>query len=703
MTSKAAKKAHREANRLPKISRAEQRRLEQEEREAQRKEYERERAAAKAKAAREKKADKAAAERAARKKAGLPEPSKHVRPSQPTISMFVKTGAKRSWEQMSDGGEDVTSEDCPDEEGNEDDTAGGSVALAVETEPRHLEEHTFEREVIEPTNAEDPRASLEQVIAEEISDDAAIAQPMTQPRDTEREPELPESEDDVEHEEAVRIADKVAINDSDDEFGDFPCLSQSDLPRMFEEVNRPAQKESENHGPNLLSKDGNCSTKDCNGQDLASKAIHVEEDDEFPFDDLMLEELVATQLRTEALDAVSRAKNTTTAPKHMHISSKPISKPSISKPPIRAQKRPHALPPKTVAVNEQRNNREQTIPEVRTVHGHRVSIDHSAGNDVSVNQSHTLRQPQTVQQTHTVSTGHTVSAEHTVKQGHTLHQAHTFDQAPSRAARAGALKPVSVAHTINSMPPPAIPIKKPRTISFAPSPVKPDRLRPMAKSISRPLPAVPPSSTQAFLNDHFDDFFPTPSQQVRELDDDINELPSNTQIERELLSDARASSPVLPNKATNEYEMVMCTQDLVMSSQDMLDMDSPCAKQLPPARSPTPPRPAKRKRFFEEKEEDLLEAALHESRILAEREKTAQDHCSGINLRGGEMHEAPSWEEGNTDPDRGHKGPTTSATRKLQRVLSSASDYGEDDFSGCSQELRDAVEGVESSARSSRF
>ncbi|CZT46134.1 uncharacterized protein RSE6_06524 [Rhynchosporium secalis] len=108
MTSKAAKKAYQQANRGPKVSRAEQRRRDNAELEQQKREYEKERAAARAKAAREKKAAKANTEKDARRKQGLPEPSRFVRPSQSTISRFVRSegGNKRTWQQMESLAED---------------------------------------------------------------------------------------------------------------------------------------------------------------------------------------------------------------------------------------------------------------------------------------------------------------------------------------------------------------------------------------------------------------------------------------------------------------------------------------------------------------------------------------------------------------------------------------------------------------------
>jgi len=162
MTSKAAKKAYREANKLPKISKAEQRRIDAAEIARQKKEYEKEKAAAKAKIAREKKLKKEAEERAKRKELGLPEPSRFVRPSQPTIKTFVKSagGQKRSWEEMNSKEED-----------------DADITVKCDNDKGQLKE--------------------------------LVEKP------------------------ASRMAVKQV--DEDDEFGDFPSLSQADLPTLFAE------------------------------------------------------------------------------------------------------------------------------------------------------------------------------------------------------------------------------------------------------------------------------------------------------------------------------------------------------------------------------------------------------------------------------------------------------------------------------------
>lgn len=96
MTSKQVKKAHKQANQQPKLSRQEQRRLELAEQERIRKELEKDRQAARARAARERKKEKELANKEAKRKLG--KPLVDVRPSQDTIARFVRgngTGKKR--------------------------------------------------------------------------------------------------------------------------------------------------------------------------------------------------------------------------------------------------------------------------------------------------------------------------------------------------------------------------------------------------------------------------------------------------------------------------------------------------------------------------------------------------------------------------------------------------------------------------------
>ena len=88
MTSKQVQKAYKAANRAPRMSRAEQRKQERAEQERIRKELEKEKAASKAKAVREKKKEKEAADREMKRKKGLPLVT--VNASQDTIARFVR-------------------------------------------------------------------------------------------------------------------------------------------------------------------------------------------------------------------------------------------------------------------------------------------------------------------------------------------------------------------------------------------------------------------------------------------------------------------------------------------------------------------------------------------------------------------------------------------------------------------------------------
>ncbi|KAI6768099.1 hypothetical protein HG530_006108 [Fusarium avenaceum] len=88
MTSKQVRKEYKAANKGPKLTRAEAWKQEKAEQERIRKEFEREKAAAKAKVVRDKKKEKELAEKEVKRKKRLP--LVNVRPSQETISWFVR-------------------------------------------------------------------------------------------------------------------------------------------------------------------------------------------------------------------------------------------------------------------------------------------------------------------------------------------------------------------------------------------------------------------------------------------------------------------------------------------------------------------------------------------------------------------------------------------------------------------------------------
>jgi hypothetical protein len=573
MTSKQVKKAYQQANRGPRISRAEQRRLDAAELERQKKEYEREKAAAKAKAAREKKAAKENAEKEARKKMGLPEPSRFVRASQPTISRFVKKGnnGKRSWQEIK---MDTVVED--------------SDATLSDTEIRGKDE-------------EQPPAK------------------------------------------------RIAIEeDSDDEFGEFPSLSQSDLLEKIDSSMVSVTDIGSGAGSSAVvanqPAEPPCRTA---SQELPARKLS---EDESPLDDSQdFAEMVNTQLLSEAASAAQRSDGAASI-------ELPILKQASPRPIPPGFEEPKVKPiPKEVM--------HKTMPR---------KVPNPQASTPAINKNDRAKLPW-----------------------------------PTTVPRP-ALQEVSV-----NMPPPPIPFKDKKTISFAPSPQKRKLLPQNATKSNTAGYNNPPSATQVFLEDHLDDFFPSPSQAMRELISDAEDLPSNTQIARELSPELPAEKITsLPSNRPitralrlmsvieeDNFDNLICTQDLILSSQELLEITTPSRAQPKPEAVPElvkkMPVSRPKERFFEEKEDDILRAALDESKLTAARPQTQPPQAR--------ERKRPFFEEKEEDllaaaldeskkmaeKQEAVKVPLTKGKgnkrkeRKLKRGLSTAStDYGEDEFSG---------------------
>jgi hypothetical protein len=101
---------------------------------------------------------------------------------------------------------------------------------------------------------------------------------------------------------------------------------------------------------------------------------------------------------------------------------------------------------------------------------------------------------------------------------------------------------------------------------------------------------LPPTNTQLFLEENMDSFFPSPSQEIRELLVDVD-LPSNTQITREMLMDNVMEEPALSKPQVNNVHdelSFICTQDLIISSQDIREIESPLKSALKSDRAAEP-------------------------------------------------------------------------------------------------------------------
>ncbi|PBP23201.1 hypothetical protein BUE80_DR006084 [Diplocarpon rosae] len=513
MTSKAAKKAYQQANRGDKVSRAEQRRRDAAELEQQKKEYEKERAAARARAARDKKAAKANAEKEARKKMGLPEPSRFVRASQPTISRFVRSGStgKRSWREEENAGEDA------------DQTMSETEKDAVEPPAKR-------------------RATTEE--------------------------------------------------DSEDEFGDFPSLSQTDI---LEKIDSSIQ--NSDYAVLNPQSPGDKTVACSNGERpprKASQELPAKKSAQSLLDDPeVVDEMANTQLLSDLAEAVAK--------------SDPVGPPVMHPPECQRQS--------------------ETCDTASTSSSPRCS----AGAPSKACKSTKLK-----------SGLSSLAGSKSIEPAQTLQYVSGHDYAAFDTCRAA--NP-SLQESSTDMPPPCLPVKVARSVSFAPRPQS--SFFPSNENMgSRALPDALPTSTQAFLETHLDEFFPSPTQEVRELLDDVDDDPSNTQI-------AQEPSPKM-DVEISIFDDLICTQDFHLSPADLAEIDTPSRE---PSKSPVGPKGScvprlesrEKRRFFEEKDEDVLHAAIQESKALTVQETTeASKETTWLS-----RYESDSTDYGDLDLDSG--------------------------------------------------
>jgi hypothetical protein len=584
MKSKDVKKAYAQANRGPRVSRAEQRRRDAAELEAQKKEFERERAAAKAKAAREKKALKANAGREERRKLGLPEPNRFVRASQPTISKFVRgEGVKRTWEQM----ESVM------EEGSE-----GTISAAEEM-----------------VDDAQPPAKRVAVCAKEV-----------------REAHPPTKRVDV-------------VEDSEDEFGEFLSLSQADLLEKISSSLVELKKGSSRPGSPAPNPEAQPEERGREAsQELPARKSYV---DEYPrTDSQVFADLASTRLLSEAASAASRSDGIGLL---VHLVEAQV---QTSNKLIETRRQLHHQS-KTPVVDGQGNIKPKNLSALPGPVFQECSAKLPSARLVTKEVSQLYPDTVSEQVINRPILSQSMSKQTIWSQNSTPHQIQPIVSRP-------ALQSLS-----NNMPPPKLPVKEKKSSSFPTLHLKPHlRLRNSSSSATRPPPYMSPSATQAFLENHLDEFFPSPTQEIRELLDEVDDLPSNTQIAHEL------SSP--PQQALinddDQFGDFISTQDLILSSQDLLEIVTP-SRRATTHEPPRRPVSRERARFFEEKEDDLMHAAMHESKMLAEQTKKLPP--TKVTEKKVPLKEAPKTK------------------RTLKKVQSTATDYGDDEFSECVQDLLD--------------
>lgn len=576
MTSKAAKKAYAKANAGPKISRAEQRKRDAAELERLKKEYERERAAAKAKAAREKKAAKVLEEKQERKKKGLPEPSKFVRASQPTISLFVRgsgigsTNGKRSWQQI-------------DNVVEESDAGTSEVDIENECREHPTKRATIESECgLEKNTPEDKPAEVMTItkhgdVAECQKGPRANPISMCQDQGTVNVADL-----------AVQAAVQttVAEHDSEDEFGEFPSLSQAEVlekiaSSMCSAGSTPSAQVTDQ--PHI---NGHRAVDTREPSPKPPQRIPIPDEDEYEDD------MVSTQLFSEAMARAFKMETNEVSHKNTQIAKDLGLEPckTVLEDPSQSSTNFSKAGYKTLdrspiqpvvdrrATIAGRKNRKSASPPRRPILEKR-----------SINMPPPIRPIKNAKPTALVS--------------------------PALMARfpqnSGGVNSANSPLT----PQPRFLLSERKSTPMAPPARRPHFLSLDKRPTHRPLPSAPPSATQAFLENHLDEFFPSPTQEIRELLDDADSLPTNTQIARDI-------SPVRPvSRIEFDANSFFCSQDFTLSSQDMREIGTPTSTPNPNPKTivaqimtPVPEsRPTSRKgRFFEEKEEDLGKSSLAE-------------------------------------------------------------------------------------------
>jgi hypothetical protein len=134
---------------------------------------------------------------------------------------------------------------------------------------------------------------------------------------------------------------------------------------------------------------------------------------------------------------------------------------------------------------------------------------------------------------------------------------------------------------LKSMPPPPLPTKNRKPV-YLPNPgsSRLTHLRTFGKNNDRQAENLPPTPTQLFLENNLDDFLPSPSQEARELLDDIEDFPSNTQIAKEItpMRPALCFKPTLET-IDDSFADLFSTQDFA-SSQELLEITTP-SRPLP--------------------------------------------------------------------------------------------------------------------------
>ncbi|KFY53229.1 hypothetical protein V496_07780 [Pseudogymnoascus sp. VKM F-4515 (FW-2607)] len=677
MTSKQAKKAFAKANNIPKMSWKERKRMEAAELAAQKREFEREKAQAKARAVKAKKDAKEEAEKAERKKAGIPEKSRWVRPSQGRITGFLGLGKrgrnkdveeeKEEGDESGDDGEEPVPKrvavDGAEDDTEEEETNEKEVGMAeAQRDARAMTPLCdTEEEDVQPEERPRPLEDVSVVRTEKENGPKVQAEAeVWQDTEDSEEPDL-----EVKQELVVPSAPEVQLELADQSEPEFE-LDQEDQPEP--EVQAPSEvqaepavqeeqeveakpiveAEAEAQGvPNLQTEPEDHPVSRLGDSKLPANTQYFTSSQDFlDDDDIFLELAAAHQLLSESFDAGERSQaaaqsspvletkeamgHAQTSLGHTMVAHSPQHNqcPAVPAKPARRSSSSPKLGPASPAL--------ERTPRRKIEFGRAgVSPELTSSNPFSQNEaalrpmSTPVPKPNVAAVASVMGPPTSITRPRTTlstpirSQGKNTPAPNMINSPLQRTARSigmdtsGYRRPLNdISKHVQNAPSMAVASSSTRSKPFLKHNLLPNHTAPKVS------PFALPTSTQLFLADHLDDFFPSPSQELRELLEDIedDDIPSNTQVAREIGRDSVVARPVLVEEAKpildDDFPWTS-SRDFMFSSQELRELESPIKASPVPAPPPTPwdVRRARKPRFFVEKEEDLFAAAIHESKL----------------------------------------------------------------------------------------
>lgn len=683
MTSKQAKKAFAKANNGPKMSWKERKRIEAAELAAQKREFEREKAQVKARAVKAKKDAKEEAEKAERKKAGIPEKSRWVRPSQGRITGFLGLGKRGRGKDVEEDEEGDESADDGEEpvpkrvavDGAEDDTEeeymGEREATASEAPPDVPTKAIFQdiEESDEDTGAEgSPKSPEDCPVVREEAENIPEAQPEAEVKqgpepELEVEPELvvrPEPE--VHPEIEDRPEPELQLDQEDRPQPEVQEKSEVQAELAFQELEVQAKPEVRAEPaaqePEIQAESEDLPVSKLDDPKLPANSQYFTSSQDFlDDDDIFLELAAAHQLLSESFDAGERSLAAAqSSPCLETMEALDNTQANMSK--TTAVHSPQHYPCSAVAAKPVRcpsspPRRQPTSPVLERTPRPRIEFGCSGGSPESTsskpfskNQAALQKMSKPIPKPSTAAVASVMGPPTSIIRSRTTSSTpirsqgknippHSMVNSPSHISARGVVNasihrpPLNdISRHAQNVPSKAQPSST-RSKAFLKPSLLPTHTTPKVSSFALP------TSTQLFLADHLDDFFPSPSQELRELLEDIedDDIPSNTQVAREIGKDSVVARPILVEPAQPMLDddfPWMSSRDFMFSSQELRELESPikASPVLAPPPTPWDVRRARKPRFFVEKEEDLFAAAIHESKLQGK----ADDEAAKLRL-----------------------------------------------------------------------